>query len=117
MTKAILWLTVTIGFGWTALMAIPAASVAVLTLAQGSPATFEVKDWANLGGFGTFAIAMYALYKQQLDVQKKQVDDFRADMKEERAARERHVEIHGKLLSDNTAATRELTVAIGKLKD
>lgn len=42
MTKAILWLTVTIGFGWTALMAIPAASVAVLTLAQGSPATFEV---------------------------------------------------------------------------
>jgi len=105
MTKALCWLSVTIGFGWTALLAMPPSIVAVLTLAQGSPPNFDAKDWANLGGFGMFSIAMYVLHRQT-------VENFRSDMKEERALREKQVAgIH-----DNTSATRELTHAIEKLK-
>lgn len=104
MLKALCWLSVTIGFGWTALLAFPPTVIATLTLAQGSIPTFDAKDWANLGGFGLFAIAMYVLHRQT-------VADFRSDMKEERTLREKHMAI----VIDNTAATKDLSVVTSSL--
>lgn len=101
MTKALCWMSVTIGFGWTALLAMPPVIIAGITFAQGSPPVFDAKDWANLGGFGLFAMAMYILHRQT-------VDNFRADMKDERAIREKQTAV----TADNTTATREMTSAV-----
>lgn len=104
MTKALCWLSVTIGFGWTAMLTMPPVVVAGITLAQGSPPVFDAKDWANLGGFGLFAGAMYMLHRQTLA-------DFRGDLKEERAMRERQAIA----TNENTTVTRDMTVAMVSL--
>jgi membrane associated rhomboid family serine protease len=104
MVNSLLTLGFAVGTGYFALFSFPTLVSALidtgrlLLFAQGAAPDFSAKDWANLGGFATFAIAMYVMHRQTLK-------DFRDDLKEERALRERHAAA----LSDNTQATRSLT--------
>lgn len=107
MINSLLTLGFAVGTGYFALFSLPRLiSVAIdagrlVIFAQGAVPDFSAKDWANLGGFATFAIAMYVMHRQTLK-------DFRDDLREERAIRERHATA----LADNTMATRNLTEEI-----
>lgn len=103
MSKTVAYLFLAAGMGWTSYLAAPAVILSTVHLAQGQPADFTARDWANLGGFAIFAGAMYGLHRQTL-VQ------FRDDLKEERSARERLTIA----LADNTAAMNLQTATMTK---
>lgn len=105
MAAKIVYASVVAGLGWTTYFAIPTVIGTGVMLAQGQMPHWEIKDFANLGGFAVFATAMYFLHRES-------IQRFSADMKDEREHRAKHTETLAKHMSDNTVATVQLTAKI-----
>lgn len=109
MSLKVVWLCTIAGFGWFAYFAVPSLWIAGLTLAQGNVPDWNIKDAANLGGFATFAAAMYFLHRESIKT-------FRDELSAERTIRTESINRMSDRMHENTQATQGLSQRLDALK-